>query len=216
VEEVKQLFSRMEEPYLLIAEMLYGAGLRLMELARLRVKDIDFDAAAIFVRSGKGDKDRSTILPSVVRDRLHVHLKSVRELHERDLKAGYGSVHMPDALARKYPNADKAWGWQYVFPSAKISVDPRTGRVGRHHISDNPIQEAVKKALQKAGIHKHASVHTLRHSFATHLLQSGVNIREVQSLLGHKNVETTMIYTHVLRNMSNAPKSPLDELYEKA
>jgi integrase len=123
---------------------------------------------------------------------------------------------MPDALARKYPNADKAWGWQYVFPSAKISVDPRTGRVGRHHISDNPIQEAVKKALQKAGIHKHASVHTLRHSFATHLLQSGVNIREVQSLLGHKNVETTMIYTHVLRNMSNAPKSPLDELYEKA
>jgi len=187
-----------------------------MELARLRVKDIDFGADTIFVRSGKGDKDRSTVLPSAVRDRLQEHLRGIKALHEKDLAAGYGEVHLPDALARKYPNAGKEWAWQYVFPSMKLSVDPRSGRVGRHHISDTPIQEAVKKAIQKAGIPKHASVHTLRHSFATHLLQAGVNIREVQSLLGHKNVETTMIYTHVLRTMSNAPRSPLDALYEKA
>ena len=213
VEEVRQLFSGMEEPYRLITEMLYGSGMRLMELARLRVKDIDFEAGTIFVRSGKGDKDRSTILPSAVGDRLQAHLRGVRELHERDLKSGYGAVHMPDALAKKYPNAAREWAWQYVFPSMKLSVDPRSGRVGRHHISDNPIQEAVKNAVRRAGIVKHASVHTLRHSFATHLLQAGVNIREVQSLLGHKNVETTMIYTHVLRDMSNAPRSPLDALY---
>jgi len=216
LEEVKQLLAHMSGPYLLMAEILYGAGLRLMELARLRVKDIDFGADTIFVRSGKGDKDRSTVLPSAVRDRLQEHLRGIKALHEKDLAAGYGEVHLPDALARKYPNAGKEWAWQYVFPSMKLSVDPRSGRVGRHHISDTPIQEAVKKAIQKAGIPKHASVHTLRHSFATHLLQAGVNIREVQSLLGHKNVETTMIYTHVLRTMSNAPRSPLDALYEKA
>jgi len=213
VEEVKQLLLSLEAPYRLIVELLYGSGLRLMELARLRVKDIDFEASTIFVRSGKGDKDRSTVLPAAVVDRLREHLKAVKELHDKDLAAGYGEVHMPDALGRKYPNAGREWAWQYAFPSMRLSVDPRTGRIGRHHISDNPIQEAVKKAIQKAKIHKHASVHTLRHSFATHLLQAGVNIREVQSLLGHKNLETTMIYTHVLRNMSNAPKSPLDSLY---
>ena len=213
VEEMKQLFGQMNGIYRLIAELLYGSGMRVMELARLRVKDIDFSAETIFVRSGKGDKDRSTVLPSAVKERLLEHLKGVKELHEKDLTAGYGEVQMPDALGRKYPNAGKEWAWQYVFPSMKLSVDPRSGRAGRHHISDNPIQEAVKNALRKAGIPKHASVHTLRHSFATHLLQSGVNIREVQDLLGHKHVETTMIYTHVLRNMSNAPKSPLDSLY---
>ena len=213
LDEVRQLFSHMNGLYLLMAEMLYGSGMRLMELARLRVKDIDFAASTIFVRSGKGDKDRSTVLPSAVRERLQVHLQTVKVLHEKDLAAGYGDVHLPDALARKYPHAGREWAWQYVFPSMKLSVDPRSGRVGRHHISDNPIQEAVKNAIRKAGIPKHASVHTLRHSFATHLLQSGVNIREVQSLLGHKNVETTMIYTHVLRNMANAPTSPLDMLY---
>lgn len=215
VEEIKQLFGQMNGIYRLIAELIYGSGMRLMELARLRVKDIDFSSDTIYVRSGKGDKDRSTVLPSVVKERLQEHLKGVKELHEKDLAAGYGEVLMPDALGRKYPNAGKEWAWQYIFPSMKLSVDPRSGRVGRHHISDNSIQEAVKNALRKAGIAKHASVHTLRHSFATHLLQSGVNIREVQSLLGHKNVETTMIYTHVLRNLSNAPKSPLDALYEK-
>jgi len=213
VDELKQLFGQMNGIYRLIAELIYGSGMRVMEFARLRVKDIDFSTDTIFVRSGKGDKDRSTVLPSAVKERLLEHLKGVKELHEKDLSAGYGEVQMPDALGRKYPKAGKEWAWQYVFPSMKLSVDPRSGRVGRHHISDNPIQEAVKNALRKAGIPKHASVHTLRHSFATHLLQSGVNIREVQELLGHKNVETTMIYTHVLRNMSTAPKSPLDALY---
>jgi integron integrase len=215
VEEVKSLFEQMSGVSRLIAGLLYGAGMRLMEVARLRVKDIDFDANAIFVRSGKGDKDRSTILPDVVRDRLKEHLKGVKSLHEKDLAAGHGEVFLPDALSRKYPKAGREWAWQYVFPSAKLSVDPRSGKIARHHISDTAIQNAVKTAVRKAGIVKHASVHTLRHSFATHLLQAGVNIREVQDLLGHKNVETTMIYTHVLRNMQNAPKSPLDALYAK-
>jgi integron integrase len=214
VAEVKGLLEQMSGASRLIAELLYGSGMRLMEVARLRVKDIDFDANTIFVRSGKGDKDRSTILPDVVRDRLKEHLKGVKLLHEKDLAGGYGEVFLPDALSRKYPKADKEWAWQYVFPSAKLSVDPRSGKIARHHISDTAIQNAVKIAVHKAGIVKHASVHTLRHSFATHLLQNGINIREVQSLLGHKNLETTMVYTHVLRNMANAPRSPLDVLYE--
>jgi integron integrase len=215
VDEVKNLFAHMAGKNLLIGELLYGSGLRLMELARLRVKDIDFDANTIFIRSSKGDNDRSTILPSSVKEKLREHLNGVNALHEYDLGKGYGEVFLPDALSRKYPNAGKEWAWQYVFPSSKLSVDPRSGKIGRHHISDKSIQISIKNALYKAGIQKHGSVHTLRHSFATHLLQNGVNIREVQSLLGHKHVETTMIYTHVLRNMSNAPKSPLDSLYEK-
>jgi integron integrase len=215
VEEIKQLFGHLTGIYRLIAELIYGSGMRVMELARLRVKDIDFKADTIFIRSAKGDKDRSTVLPSAVKDRLQEHLQRVKELHEKDLTAGLGEVQMPDALGRKYPAAGKEWAWQYVFPSMKLSVDPRSGRVGRHHISDSPIQEALKNAIKKAGIAKHASVHTLRHSFATHMLQAGVNIREVQDLLGHQHVETTMIYTHVLRNMSNAPKSPLDALYSE-
>jgi integron integrase len=213
VEEVKQLFSRLSGTNLLIAEMLYGAGMRLMEVARLRVKDVDFEANTIFVRRGKGDKDRSTVLPSAVKERLREHLKRVKALHEQDLGTGYGEVHLPHALGRKYPKAGKEWAWQYVFPSSKLSVDPRSGRVGRHHFSEKAIQRAVKDGLRKAGIPKHASVHTLRHSFATHLIMNGVNIREVQELLGHKHVETTMVYTHVLRNMSNAPLSPLDAMY---
>ena len=215
VDEVRRLFEQMSGTSRLIAELLYGAGLRLMELARLRVQDIDFDMDTVFVRSGKGDKDRSTMLPSAVRERLKEHLISVKALHDKDLAAGHGAVFLPDALGRKYPNAAKKWGWQYVFPAATLSVDPLSGIVRRHHISDTAIQSALKNAVQKSGILKHATVHTLRHSFATHLLQTGVNIREVQSLLGHKNVETTMIYTHVLRDMSNAPQSPLDALYGK-
>jgi integron integrase len=214
INEVKLIFAHMNGTNLLIAEILYGSGLRLMELARLRIKDIDFDATTIFVRSGKGDNDRSTVLPQAVKDRLQKHLEGVRLLHGRDLSQGYGSVKLPDALARKYQNAATEWGWQYVFPSSTLSVDPRSGRVGRHHISDTSIQKAFKNALQKTKIVKHASVHTLRHCFATHLLQIGVNIREVQSLLGHKHVETTMIYTHVLRDMAHAPQSPLDALYD--
>jgi integron integrase len=213
LDEVKSLFTQMAGKNLMIAELLYGAGLRLMELARLRVKDIDFDANIVFVRSGKGDKDRSTVLPAAVKEKLREHLKEVNALHEHDLAKGYGEVLLPDALSRKYLNMGKEWAWQYVFPSSKLSVDPRSGRIGRHHISDTAIQESIKNALRKAGIPKHASVHTLRHSFATHLLMNGVNIREIQELLGHKNVETTMIYTHVMRDMTNAPKSPLDSLY---
>ncbi len=143
---------------------------------------------------------------------MRAHLLKVKALHEKDLAAGFGAVYLPDALDRKYPNAAKEWKWQYVFPASTLSVDPRSGVIRRHHLSDTAIQTAVKKAVEKAGIEKHATVHTLRHSFATHLLLNGVNIREVQELLGHKNVETTMIYTHVLRTMSKAPESPLDIL----
>jgi integron integrase len=214
MEEVKSLFKHLSGTALLIAHLLYGSGLRLMELARMRVKDVDFDMNVITVRSGKGDKDRTTVLPASVRDRLRAHIEKVQLLHEKDLSAGYGEVYLPDALARKYPNAGKEPGWQYVFPSAKLSVDPRSGKVRRHHITDKAIQSAVATAVKKAGIVKHATVHTLRHSFATHLLMSGVNIREIQDLLGHKSVETTMIYTHVLRDMTHAPQSPLDELYK--
>jgi integron integrase len=210
VDEVKAMFSHLSGRGLLLGQLLYGSGLRLMECARLRVKDIDFDENLVYVRSGKGDNDRTTILPQAVKEELKSHLKQVRALHEKDLSEGHGEVHLPDALARKYPNAGKEWAWQYVFPARNLSVDPRSGKIRRHHITDKAIQTVIGKAIKAAGIVKHATVHTLRHSFATHLLMNGVNIREVQDLLGHKNVETTMIYTHVLRTMSNAPKSPLD------
>lgn len=211
--EVEALFRHIEGKGRLIMQLLYGSGLRLMELARLRVQDIDFSSNTIFIRAAKQDKDRTTMLPDKIKNDLCLHLERVKELREKDLKAGYGEVYLPDALSRKYPNAAKDWRWQYVFPSPNLSVDPRSGKARRHHISDKSIQQAVKKAADAAGIVKRVSVHTLRHSFATHLLMNGVNIREVQELLGHNNVETTMIYTHVLRNMSNAPKSPLDSLY---
>lgn len=210
--EVAKLLACLSGRDALIAGLIYGSGLRLMELARLRVKDIDFDLNTLTVRSGKGDKDRTTILPAALKDALQNHLKDIKQLHDHDLALGHGEVHLPDALIRKYPNAGREWAWQYVFPAVNLSVDPRSGRVGRYHITDAAIQALIKKAVQQAGIPKHGSVHTLRHSFATHLLMAGVNIREVQELLGHKNVETTMIYTHVLRDMSGAPKSPLDAL----
>ncbi len=213
IEEVRKLFANVEGKYLLILQLLYGAGLRLMELARLRVQDIDFDAGLIFVRAGKGDKDRSTVLPQCIKEQLALHLQQVKLLHEKDINDGYGEVYLPDALSRKYPNAGKEWKWQYVFPAVKLSIDPRGGKIRRHHISEKVIQNTVQNAVKKAEIAKHATAHTLRHSFATHLLMNGVNIREVQELLGHKNVETTMVYTHVLRDMSNAPESPLDNLY---
>jgi integron integrase len=214
-EEVQALFKHVKGLNLLILQLLYGSGLRLLELARLRVKDIDFDQNLVFVRESKGDKDRTTILPQTGKNILKKHLDEVKKLHAKDLAGGYGEVYLPDALERKYPNAAKDWGWQYVFPSSKLSVDPRSGKIRRHHISEKTIQNAVKEAVQKAGIVKHASVHTLRHSFATHLLMNGVNIREIQNLLGHKHLETTMVYTHVIRDMVSVPKSPLDQLYSK-
>jgi integron integrase len=211
-DEVKRLLDEIGGRDLLIIQILYGTGMRLMELARLRVQDIDFGLNSIIVRAGKGDKDRMTIMPEFVKESLKEHLSRVRNLHEKDLEMEHGEVYLPEGLDRKYPNAGKEWRWQYAFPSATLSVDPRTGKVRRHHISPSSIQKIVAAAVKKAGIAKHASVHTLRHSFATHLLMNGVNIREVQELLGHKNIDTTMIYTHVLRNMSKAPESPLDVL----
>jgi integron integrase len=212
MDEIQALFSNIEGDGALMAKLLYGAGLRLMELARLRIQDIDFGLNTITVRDGKGAKDRTTILPVAVKLELSSHLAFVRELHERDLASGIGVVYLPDALDRKYPNAGREWKWQYVFPASNLSVDPRSGKIRRHHISDTTIQSAIKTAAQKAAINKRVTVHTLRHSFATHLLMNGVNIREIQALLGHKNVETTMIYTHVLKGLSNAPQSPLDML----
>jgi integron integrase len=210
--EVLGLLEHLSGRELLLVHILYGTGMRLMEVARLRVQDIDFGLNSVIVRAGKGDKDRMTVLPDAVKNKLQEHLDAVKKIHEQDLAKGFGDAYLPDALERKYPNTVTEWRWQYVFPAASLSVDPRSGKVRRHHISPSSIQKAVAAAVRKAGIPKHATVHTLRHSFATHLLMNGVNIREVQELLGHKNVETTMIYTHVLRNMSKAPQSPLDTL----
>jgi integron integrase len=212
VDEIKRLFACMAGKQLLMAQVIYGAGLRLSELTRLRVKDIDFGSGLIFVRASKGDKDRSTILPKSVQELLQRHLAEIKVLHDQDIKNGFGDVYLPDAISRKYPKAKKDWVWQYVFPASKVSVDPRSGVVRRHHIDETSIQKAVAAASRTANIAKHATVHTLRHSFATHLLMNGVNIREIQELLGHQNVETTMIYTHVMRDMSTAPQSPLDIL----
>ncbi len=215
VNEVEKIFQLVAGTHLLFIQLLYGAGLRLMELARLRVQDIDFEMNNIAVRDGKGNKDRYTILPDYVQAHINEHFVKVKQLYEKDLKDGYGEVYLPDALDRKYPNAGKEWRWQYIFPSARLSVDPRSGKIRRHHISEKAIQSAVANAVKKAKIPKHATVHTLRHSFATHLLLNGVNLREIQELLGHKNINTTMIYTHVVRNMSNQPKSPLDIMMQK-
>ncbi len=214
-QEVEKIFSCIKEESRLSLELIYGSGLRLMEALRLRVQDVDFDNNVVFVRSSKGDKDRITVLAKRVKKSLKKHLAGVRRIHEKDAKSGAGEVYLPDALMRKYPAAAYEWKWQYVFPSSKLSIDPRSGRLRRHHIDPTSIQKAVRNAVREAGITKNATVHTLRHSFATHLLMNGVNIREIQDLLGHKNVETTMIYIHVLRNMSSIPRSPLDNLYEK-
>lgn len=186
VEEVERMFKQIKAQGLLILQILYGSGLRLMELARLRVKDIDFDAELIFVRNAKGDKDRTTILPRSIKLPLEEHLEVVKMLHQKDLAIGYGEVYLPDALSWKYPNAAREWHWQYAFPSARLSVDPLIGKTARHHISDKYIQRVLKDAVKKAGIAKHVSVHTLRHSFATHLLQNGVNIRECRACLDTK------------------------------
>jgi integron integrase len=211
-EEVQKVLSQLEGQHRLAAGLLYGAGLRILECLRLRVKDVDFARKEILVRDGKGFKDRVTMLPQSLIPALQQHLERVKALHEQDLQAGYGAVFLPNALDRKYPNAAREWGWQYVFPSANLSTDPRSGEVRRHHVQDQAVQRAVKQAVRNAGLVKPATPHTFRHSFATHLLEGGYDIRTVQELLGHSDVSTTMIYTHVLNKGGRGVASPLDAL----
>ncbi|MCC6197257.1 MAG: integron integrase [Burkholderiales bacterium] len=211
-DEVARVLERLSGSHELVGRLLYGAGLRILEALRLRVHDIDFAQRQIVVRDGKGQKDRITMLPQVTIRPLHAHLKRVAQLHQQDLADGFGSVWLPFALARKYPAAPREWGWQYIFPSAYRTRDPRGGATRRHHIQDQAFQRAMRQAVRDAGVHKAATPHTLRHSFATHLLESGYDIRTVQELLGHSNVTTTMVYTHVLNRGPRAVVSPLDRL----
>ncbi|GIX28150.1 MAG: integron integrase [Burkholderiales bacterium] len=208
--EVDAVLSRLEGVAALAAWLMYGTGMRVMECLCLRVKDVDFARREIMIRSGKGSKDRVTVLPTTLVVPLTEHLARVQRLHEEDLKAGHGEVYLPYALARKYPRAGREWGWQYVFPSKRLSVDPRSGLTRRHHADEQRLQRAIRKAARDAGIAKPVTPHTLRHSFAMHLLESGYDIRTVQELLGHKDVSTTMIYTHVLSRGGRGVVSPLD------
>ena len=212
IDETARLLQHTDGTIGLMLKIVYGGGLRVIECCRLRIKDIDFDQQLVFVRDGKGGKDRTTLLPKSLNSQLQSHISRVFALHDQDLAEGCGSVWLPDALARKYPGASVEKAWQYLFPSAVRSIDPAGRIVRRHHVSDSTLQRAVKIALGKAGIHKHASVHTLRHSFATHLLLNGVDLRQIQELLGHSKVETTMIYTHVVKDMRNPVASPFDLL----
>lgn len=209
-EEVSAVLVELDGVRWLMAALLYGCGLRLMECLRLRVKDLEFSRRQLIVREGKGAKDRITVLPERLIEPLALHLDKVRVLHQRDLRAGYGEVWLPHALERKYPAANREWAWQYVFPAGNLSRDPRTGVRRRHHLDESTLQRAVKEAVRRAGIHKQASCHTFRHSFATHLIEAGYDIRTVQELLGHSDVRTTMIYTHVLNRGGRGVQSPLD------
>ncbi len=211
-DEIQAILSRLTGTHWLVASLLYGTGMRIMECLRLRVQDVDIKRNEILIRDGKGFKDRVTMLPMSLVVSLQTHLVKVRELHENDLAQNFGAVYMPYALERKYPNAAKEWIWQYVFPAAKLSTDPRTKIVRRHHIPEQAIQRAVKQAARDADLTKAATPHTFRHSFATHLLEGGYDIRTVQELLGHSDVSTTMIYTHVLNKGGKGVLSPLDQL----
>lgn len=210
VAEVERVLAELQGVPSLIGQLLYGSGLRLLEALRLRVKDVEFDSGQILVRDGKGEKDRVTVLPEVIREPLLEHLRGVWRLHQQDLKAGGGRVQLPYALAVKYPNADREWCWQFVFPAPGISKDPRSGAIRRHHLHETTMQRAMNEAVRRSAVAKPASSHTLRHSFATHLLESDHDIRTVQELLGHSDVATTMIYTHVMNRPGIGVRSPLD------
>ena len=209
-DEVKRLITSLTGTPKLIAQVMYGGGLRIMEAMRLRIKDIDFDNRQIVIRDGKGENDRFTILPDSLHRSLHLHIQQVKLLHQKDLQDGFGTVYLPGAIAEKSPNANKEWIWQFLFPALDLSKDPRTGIVQRHHLHETVLQKAIRQAARTAKIDKHVTPHTLRHSFATHLLQNNYDIRTIQELLGHKDVKTTMIYTHVLLRGGLAVKSPLD------
>jgi integron integrase len=210
-QEVSSLLSRLHGPVRLMASLMYGAGLRLLECAELRVKDINFDRGELTIRDGKGGKDRMTMLPGALKPLLD-HLTRVKGQHESDLAAGRGTVALPGAVRVKYPNAPSEWAWQWVFPATRFYVDRTTGERRRHHLHESVLQRAVKDAVRSAGISRPATCHSLRHSFATHLLESGYDIRTIQELLGHRDVSTTMIYTHVLNQGGRGVRSPLDQL----
>lgn len=210
--EVQMVLNEMKGINLLMAKLLYGSGLRLMECIRLRVKDIDFEVNLLYVRDGKGGKDRTTVFPKQIKEELKAQIEKVKCIHEQDLKDDHGEVYLPYALAKKYKNASKEIGWQYVFPAKHLSIDPRSNKKRRHHILESGLQKAVKTAAKRTGIVKPISCHTFRHSFATHMLEDGVNIRILQKLLGHANVKTTEIYTHVMEQNISTLSSPLDTL----